>query len=301
MQLNPGRTTSGPQYASGIHLILDDLAPSKINLGLHVLRKRPDGYHDLETVFLRLPWSDRITVQPANTITMTCSDPGLPVDERNLCMRAAQLLADTFKVSAGAEIHLEKRIPYGAGLGGGSSDAATTLRLLAELWNLEARPEQLHALAAGLGSDVPFFLGPPVAYATGRGERLAPLVNPDGSTYVFPFYLVVVAPAVEVSTARAYSLVTPRSDERPTLPEVVLSNDLGRWRNELVNDFGEPIRKAYPVIEAVERLLEEAGAGYVSLSGSGSAVFGVFEDDVRASAAAEAARLSGHRVWRGTV
>lgn len=301
MQHKPGHPTRGPQNASGIHLILDDLAPSKINLGLHVLRKRPDGYHDLETVFVRLPWSDRITVRPADTIGMTCSDPGLPVDERNLCVRAALRLAEAFEVTGGAALHLEKRIPYGAGLGGGSSDAATTLLMLARLWSLDARPEQLHALSAGLGSDVPFFLGPPVAYATGRGERLAPVADSEGAAYVFPFTLVVVAPAVEVSTARAYSLVRPRSDGRADLLEVVRSNDLERWRSELVNDFGAPIREAYPVIEAVENLLTDAGAGYVSLSGSGSAVFGVFDDDVRATAAAEAARLSGHRVWHGSV
>ncbi|PSQ88635.1 MAG: 4-(cytidine 5'-diphospho)-2-C-methyl-D-erythritol kinase, partial [Bacteroidetes bacterium QH_2_63_10] len=133
-------------------------APAKINLGLHVLRERPDGDHDIETVLHRIDWADTITATPADTLSLTCSDPALPTDENNLCLQAAHRLAAAFDVTAGAELHLEKRVPYGAGLGSGSSDAATTLRLLMQLWDLNPSPEQLRGIGGAIGADVPFFL-----------------------------------------------------------------------------------------------------------------------------------------------
>ncbi len=279
-------------------MLLERPAPAKINLGLHVLRKRSDGYHDLETVLLRIGWADRLTARPAERLTLTCSDPALPTDERNLCMQAARRLAEAFGVAQGAALHLDKRVPYGAGLGGGSSDAAATLRLLVELWGLDASEASLHHLAAELGSDVPFFLGPAAAFATGRGERLTPLRDPrTGAPYRLPFALVVVAPPVHVSTAEAYALVHPNATARPDLRALVASNDLARWRAELVNDFEAPVFAAHPALRRLKERLVEAGAGYASLSGSGAAVFGVFEDAARAAEAAEAARREGHRVW----
>ncbi|WP_457651782.1 4-(cytidine 5'-diphospho)-2-C-methyl-D-erythritol kinase [Rhodocaloribacter sp.] len=280
-------------------MLLERAAPAKINLGLHVLRKRPDGYHDLETVLLRIGWADRLTARPSDRLTLTCSDPALPTDEGNLCMRAALRLREAFGVTRGAALHLDKRVPYGAGLGGGSSDAAATLRLLVALWGLDASEARLHRLAAALGSDVPFFLGPEAAFATGRGERLLPLRDPrTGAPYRLPFPLVVVAPPVHVSTPAAYALVRPRAADRPDLRALVASNDLARWRAELVNDFEAPVFAAHPALRRVKERLVEAGAGYASLSGSGAAVFGLFEDAARAQAAAEAARREGHRVWQ---
>lgn len=274
------------------------LAPAKLNLGLHVLRRRPDGFHDLETVFLRIPWHDHLSAVPDETLSMTCSDPALPTNEGNLCLLAARRLAEACGVARGARLHLDKRLPYGAGLGSGSSDAAATLRLLLDLWDLAVEDETLHAIAADLGSDVPFFLGPEAAYATGRGEVLAPLLDADGDPYQLPFHLVVVVPEAHVPTGRAYGLVTPREADRPDLRAVVASNDPARWRAELVNDFQAPVCAAYPAVQASLALLEDAGADYASLSGSGAAVFGVFEDGTAAEAAAEAARQTGHRVWR---
>ncbi len=283
-------------------MMLERRAPAKINLGLHVLRKRADGYHDLETVFLRLPWADRLTAEPAESFSFTCSDPALPTDEGNLCVRAARRLAEAFGVEKGAKLHLEKRLPYGAGLGGGSSDAAATLRLLAEGWRLDASDEALREIAAAIGSDVPFFLlSEPAAYATGRGEKLEPLTDAAGDPYGLPFALVVVAPEEQVATAEAYGWVTPNDENRPDLRAVVRSNDLARWRAELVNDFEAPVLERHPSIRAAKGLLAEAGAGYAALSGSGSAVFGVFESGAAAEAAAEAARQSGLRVWHGAL
>ncbi|MDX1419144.1 MAG: 4-(cytidine 5'-diphospho)-2-C-methyl-D-erythritol kinase, partial [Rubricoccaceae bacterium] len=150
-------------------------APAKINLGLHVLRRRADGFHDVETVLVPIGWADGLTARPAPGLRFTCSDPALPTDDGNLVVRAARALAGWAGVAPAAALHLAKRVPYGAGLGSGSSDAAHTLRLLARLWGLDVPADALHGLAAGLGSDVPFFLGDGPALATGRGEVLTPL------------------------------------------------------------------------------------------------------------------------------
>jgi len=275
--------------------VLKQSAPAKINLGLHVLRKRADGYHDVATVLHRIGWADRLTAAPADALTMTCSDPALPTDVDNLCLQAAQRLQAAFDVAQGARLHLDKRVPYGAGLGSGSSDAATTLQLLDDLWGLDAAPEELHAIAAQIGADVPFFLDGPAALATGRGDELTPLQDAGGTPYAMPYALVVVVPDVHIATPEAYGLVTPRASGRPDPGGVVRSNELARWRAELVNDFEKPVVDAYPAVGLARDLLDEAGAGYVALSGSGSAVYGVFEQARAAQAAEEAARAAGHR------
>ena len=280
----------------------EQTAPAKINLGLHVLGKRDDGFHDLETVFLRIPWADRIAVEEAKRLSLTCSTDALPTDQRNLCLQAAHRLAQAYGVGQGAALHLEKHLPFGAGLGGGSSDAATTLRLLNKLWCLGAPDEHLHELAAEIGSDVPFFLGPPAAYATGRGEQLTPLRDPQSEApYRFPFMLVVIVPPVHVSTAEAYRRVHPQATGRPDLSAIVASNDLARWRAGLVNDFEVPVFKVHPEVYEVKLMLLKAGAGYASLSGSGAAVYGVFDEEKDALEAVHFAQRGGHRVWHGWV
>lgn len=279
-------------------MILKRLAPAKINLGLHVLRKRPDGYHDLETVFLRIPWADTVSVRQAQSLSLTCSDATLTTDETNLVMKAARRLAAACDVDQGAALHLEKVLPYGAGLGGGSSDAASTLRLLVDFWKLEISESHLHRLAAELGSDVPFFLGSEAAYGTGRGEELTPLRDPfTHDPYRFPFSLVVVVPPVHISTADAYARIRPNEQQRPDLCSLILSNDLTRWCTDLVNDFEESIFPTFPSVQAVKEQLYELGAGYAAMSGSGSAVFGIFAEKEEATAAAETMVSKGHRVW----
>lgn len=270
-------------------------APAKVNLGLHVLRRRADGYHDVETVLVPLGWHDGLTAEAGGPFRFSCSDASLPADGRNLCVRAAHLLAEHAGTAPSGTLHLEKRLPHGAGLGGGSSDAAHTLRLLAEVWRAEVREEDLHAMASALGSDVPFFLHEGPMLATGRGEVLAPL----GEAYRFPFALAVVVPPVHVPTAEAYALVTPSSAGRPDLRELVASNDLARWRRELVNDFEAPVLARHPEARKAKEMLEAAGAGYAALSGSGAAVFGVFEHAGAAQQAAEAAMAEGWQAWAG--
>lgn len=275
--------------------MLSRQARAKVNLGLHVLRRRTDGFHDIETVFLPVEWTDTLTVEPEETLSFTCDDATIEGND-NLVMRAARMLREHFDVRKGARIHLAKRIPYGAGLGGGSSDAAAALRILAELWNLEDAHETLFEIGSRLGSDVPFFLQDEAAFATGRGTDLEPLSDEKGE-YVFPFDLVVAVPETRVSTPQAYALITPNENKRPDLRDLVRSNDPARWRRELDNDFEEAVLEAFPEIAALKESLYDAGAAYASMSGSGSAVFGVFEEKSLAMAAAEAMRATGHATW----
>lgn len=269
------------------------LAPCKINLGLHVLRVRPDGYRDIDTVFLRIPWSDEIRLRSGvEGRGMTCSDPDLPVDEGNLCMAAALALAREARLEAGFHLHLEKHVPYGAGLGSGSSDAAAVLRGLGSVWGVD--PAVLPPLAADLGSDVPFFLGPPAARGRGRGELLEPLGG-----YVCPFYLVVVVPAVHVPTGPAYALVSPREDRGVDLEDLIRSNDLERWNRELRNDFQAPVAARWPEVQRVLDRVSAMGARFTAMSGSGSSVFGMCDSVATARAIALELADEGCRTWSG--
>lgn len=267
-------------------------ACAKLNLGLQVLRRREDGFHDLATVFHPIGWADTISALPSERLTLSCSDESLPVDDSNLVMKAARRLARAHEVRQGAALHLEKVLPMGAGIGGGSSDAAATLRVLCAMWKLGYSRIRLQAIALELGSDVPFFLHGRVAYATGRGEILRPM--PD---YVMPYTLVIAAPPVHVSTAWAFGRISPANRGRPDLEAAVRSNDLERWRRELVNDFERPVMSAKPMIKDLHQHISDCGAGYVSLTGSGSAVFGAFESRIDAAAAREAAEQLGCRTW----
>ena len=234
-------------------MMLRKAAPAKINLGLHVLRKRSDGYHDIETLFLQIGWADEVSVEPPagskgaeapafsgplHVTPVEDASPAkrllqVPPGADNLVYRAARCL-DPHK---GASIELRKHIPVGAGLGGGSSNAATALRLLNDLWGLARSREELISMAASVGADAAFFAaGDAAAFGAGRGDVLKPLME-DGTPYVFPYPLVVAAPPVQVSTAGAYALVQPDDRNRPDMCEVLLSGDPERWRAELTNDF----------------------------------------------------------------
>jgi 4-diphosphocytidyl-2-C-methyl-D-erythritol kinase len=231
---------------------------------------------------------------------MTCTDPELPVDERNLVVKAALMLQRAHHIRSGAALHLEKHIPYGAGLGSGPTDAAAALLLLNTLWDLHLTPVQLNESARELGSDVPFFLGAETAWGGGRGEELDPLIDPNTNEPYRPSYpLVIAVPHVRVSTVEAYAMIVPREELRPDLRKVVLSDDLEKWESELRNDFEQVIMSQHPAIREIKSSLKEAGARYAAMSGSGSAVYGFFNDDGAATAAAEALRLTGHQVWMG--
>jgi len=244
--------------------------PCKVNLGLNILAKRPDGYHDIETCFYPVPLTDVLEAVPADDFSMTFS--GLTVPGRaedNLCVKAYELLKNDWDIGP-VKIHLHKIIPLGAGLGGGSSDAAFMLQLLNVLFALHLTPDQCRHYAAQLGSDCPFFVAPAPMVGEGRGERLSPVaLSLKGYT------VVLVKPNTHVSTAEAYAGVTP-APGRPL--RTCLASSPDTWKDQLGNDFEKSIFGKYPVVADVKHQLYQMGAVYASMSGSGSCVFGLFEE-----------------------
>ncbi len=251
------------------------LAHAKINLGLRVLRRRPDGFHDIETVFFRIDLADRISFAPAAAVSVACDSTDVGPPGQNLCVKAALLLRRELNLSAGVAITLRKRIPVGAGLGGGSSDAATVLRELPAFWSAAVPEPVLRRLALALGSDVPFFLGEGAAFARGRGELL------EYFPLSLPYAVLVCYPNVHVSTSWAYghAAFSDRGNA-PDLRCVLLDglNDPPALRAHLTNDFERAVIAAHPVIGEVKRFMAEAGAEIALMSGSGSSVFGLFAD-----------------------
>lgn len=245
----------------------------KINLGLYITRKRDDGYHELETVFYPVPYHDVLEVIEAHDNAFAFTLSGLPVHgdpSDNLCVKAYQMLSADHPLPA-VKMHLHKVIPMGAGLGGGSSDGAAALTLLSDLFGLPVSPEAMHGYAKRLGSDCAFFLQNKPVYATGRGELLEP-VDLDLSGLI----LVVIIPRIHVSTREAYSLITPLQPE-VSLPDII-SKPVTGWRELMRNDFEPVIAAKFPVVAKVKALLYQAGALYASMTGSGSAVYGLFEE-----------------------
>lgn len=263
------------------------LAPAKINLGLEIVRRRPDGYHDLNTLFAALDFGDDVRLASSDDHLITCSssDPSLPVDERNLAVRAAECLRVRLGIDAGLAITIEKRIPMGAGLGGGSSDAAAVLMGAPEIWGIEADPMMLAELALGLGSDVPFFLGAPVALASGRGEILASV------ELALPWSVLLVNPGIHVSTPEAFAAVGRNGERVPT--DLVDALRRGDLRGRLVNDFEAAVIALHPAIGWIKERIAAAGAELALMSGSGATVFGLFAD----RSAAEAARAMFASEW----
>lgn len=265
------------------------LALAKINLTLRVCGRHADGYHDIRTVFQSIALADRLTVVPADgPFALQCSDLSCPSDERNLVWQAAERLWRAAKrrgAPAGVRVTLEKNIPSEAGLGGGSSDAAAALRTLNHVWDLRIEPDGLRRIAAGLGADVPFFLQGGTALGVGRGDTIFPLAD------VPPQWVVIAKPAFGVRTADAYRWLDEappggsRRRRAPGLPAgwTLPPSDLG-------NDLQAPVVARHRGIGRLIRALERRGAGYAAMSGSGSAVFALFETAAAARAAAQALR-----------
>jgi len=265
-------------------------AYAKINLGLRILRLRDDGYHDLETVFHRINLFDELELLSADSISMECSQAQLPSDERNLSYRAALLLRKELRGRDGVHIKLRKNIPLGAGLGGGSSDAASTLLGLLRLWEATLPMDRLRSIAVQLGSDVPYFLEKGMAYATGRGDVL------DYFRVEFPYWIVVVGPNLHISTAWAYqnlknSKRTIGNDRAPrsSLKDLLIENlnDPRMLQILIRNDFEPIVLGAHDAVVRLKRGLYDAGADFAQLSGSGSAVYGLFKTEAAAHSAAE--------------
>jgi 4-diphosphocytidyl-2-C-methyl-D-erythritol kinase len=248
---------------------------AKLNLGLEVLFRREDGYHELRTIFQTVDLTDRLHFEATSSgIELATDDSSLATDRENLVVKAAELLRDQARVEAGARIVLEKQIPPGKGLGGGSADAAITLLALNRLWGLDVSSRTLTALAREIGADVPYFLLGGTALGLGRGDEVYPLA-PE-----LDFPILLILPDFSLETAAVYrNLELTRRESSTTLVHFVSSVLDGRGDFLFVsNDLESAAMKAFPPIERFKRDLLELGASAASLTGSGSAVFGVFKD-----------------------
>lgn len=255
---------------------------AKINLGLNVVERRPDGYHNLETVFYPVPIKDALEVTPMDPLFPSPYDCDLKVsnisiegdEQRNLVVRAYQLLKQDFPQLPRIHAHLHKAIPTQAGMGGGSSDCAYMIRLLNEQFQLGLTTQQMQDYAARLGADCAFFILSQPAYAEGIGERLEPI-----ALDLSPYWIAVVRPDVPVPTKEAFSLIHPHHPQK-NCREVVMQ-PVETWRHDLVNDFEESVFALHPEIGAIKSRLYDLGAVYAAMSGSGSALFGIFREDIK--------------------
>lgn len=272
------------------------IAPAKINLGLEILRRRPDGYHEIRTIFYRvLEPHDSMEVTPSDFFRFTCSDDSLPTDERNLVIRAARL----FAASTGMElptvhVHLEKHIPAGAGLGGGSSDAATMLRILEDAYAQSGHgrttassqtPEARGIDTSKIGADVPFFYSEArAALATGIGEILTPI-----DLHIPASILIVVDLKIPVSTREAYAGLNPNSFRDAVLTEAPMLTKDGGVRN----DFEPSVFARYPRLAEIKEAMYDRGAHFSLMTGSGSAIYGIFQETEKAERAKQAFQEEG--------
>jgi 4-diphosphocytidyl-2-C-methyl-D-erythritol kinase len=246
---------------------------AKINLGLRISGKRPDGYHDIETVFYPVTLCDALEMvadskgSERDTLTLTGFElPGRKED--NIVLRAVSRLREVLPVPF-LRIHLHKNIPAGAGLGGGSSDAACMLRAINRTFGLSLSVDELKIIAANLGSDCPFFIDCQPAFASGKGDILSPVGD-----VLAGFYIVLVNPGISVSTKEAYENCTLSKPER-SLKELI-NSPVSEWKDLIVNDFEKTIFINYPQIRSIKQTLYSSGAIFSSMSGSGSTVYGIF-------------------------
>ncbi|WNR44763.1 4-(cytidine 5'-diphospho)-2-C-methyl-D-erythritol kinase [Paenibacillus roseipurpureus] len=256
-------------------------APAKINLSLDVLHKRPDGYHEVEMVMTMVDLADRIEMQEMarDTIIISSQAGYIPLDEKNLAFQAARLIKDRYDVKQGVYIHLDKRIPVAAGLAGGSSDAAATLRGLNRLWNLNISNEELQILGAELGSDVPFCVTGGTALATGRGEKLEPISAPPQC------WVVLAKPPINVSTSEIYGKLNARGIKQHPSTAGVLSAIRDKQFDRLCDNLGNVLEGVtldlYPEVRHLKECMQRLGADGVLMSGSGPTVFGLVSKEAK--------------------
>lgn len=259
-------------------------SPAKINLTLRVVGVRSDGFHEIESLVARVGLYDTVSVTPCQgaRFTLECDDPDVPRDERNLTLRAAQRLAEQSGIrDRGAQIALQKRIPAGAGLGGGSSNAATTLMLLNELWDIGLSNGELADIGAQVGSDVPLFLHSPLCIIRGRGERVEDLPQ------AFEGWVALVLPPIRSSTRDVYAAWDSAASRppRPAIEDVLQHADRAEsLMQHLFNDLEEPALAVYPGLRELSAELRRLARGPVCLTGSGSAFFRCFRKQSRAEA-----------------
>jgi 4-diphosphocytidyl-2-C-methyl-D-erythritol kinase len=275
--------------------------PAKINLGLHIHGKREDGFHELETIFQMVSLYDDVELELLSSgIKLECDTPGVPTDDTNLVCKAALLLRQSYQVEGkGVSIRLKKNIPFGAGLGGGSGNAAGVLMGLNRLWDLNIEREELLALAAELGSDVPFFLTSPCALGMGRGEQLK-VLKPCAK-----FQVLLVFPGFPVATSWVYQnlklKLTKRENNISILRKNLSLSDITSLGSRLYNDLEPVVIQRFPEVQVVKDELEAWGALGVLLSGSGSTVFGIFDDPEKARVACAGLNGTWERVIVETI
>jgi len=258
-------------------------SPAKINLFLRVTGKRADGYHELDSIFLPIALFDRVTVEmrsaASRSITLRTGSHGIPLDGRNLAVRAASGFLNEFGFNSAVAIELDKEIPIGAGLGGGSSDAGAVLRLMSSLCRVE-EARRLAALALSIGADVPFFLEPKPAHVRGVGELIEPLERVQMMDFV------IGVPSIEVSTAEVFSHLRMPEWSGAASPKDIAAIEQGVVSAELVvNDLAQPASRLHPAIETLKVLVQKTGASAVAMTGSGGAVFGLYAGPDEAQAA----------------
>jgi len=275
--------------------------PAKINLGLHVHGKRKDGFHELETIFQMVSLYDEMELEPLSSgIKLECDTPGIPTDDTNLACKAALLLRKSCQVEdKGVSIRLKKKIPFGAGLGGGSGNAAGVLMGLNRLWSLNVEREKLVALASELGSDVPFFLTSPCALGMGRGEQLKAL-EPCSK-----FQVLLVFPGFPIATPWVYQnlklKLTKRGNNISILRKNLSLSDIASLGSQLYNDLEPVVIQRFPEIQVIKDELRTWGALGVLLSGSGSTVFGIFDNPEKARVACTGLNGDWKRVVTETI
>lgn len=247
---------------------------AKINLGLHVLKKLPNGYHEIETGFCFIDWADTLDVIPHRLKdTMKCNDESIPVDDSNLVMKAVNHFRKYVAVKENFNITLNKKIPAGAGLGGGSSNAASMMRTINKISGVGLSDEEMAQLSSGLGADVPLFLKGKTGIASGIGTDIEYInIQPD-------LWILTVFPGVFSSTPEAYELCIPREEREFNLKKILTEEEPDEWRFVLENDLELPVIYKHKLVGDMKDHLYELGALYSSMSGSGSAVFGLFEQE----------------------
>lgn len=246
---------------------------AKINIGLNITSKRADGYHNLSSCFLPIDWKDALEVIHSEQFEFTSSGLDIPGDSSgNLCVKAYNLLKEKHDIPP-VKMHLHKVIPMGAGLGGGSADGAFALKLLNDLFEIGLPNKELEAYAKTLGADCPFFIDNKPKLVTGIGE-----VMEDVTVDLSGYKIAVVFPGIHVSTKTAFSGITPRTPNYEL--KAMLQQSPKNWQGTIINDFEETVFAAHPEIQQVKTQLLELGAEYASMTGTGSAVFGVFGKDM---------------------
>jgi 4-diphosphocytidyl-2-C-methyl-D-erythritol kinase len=294
---------AGSLRLHGAPMKLEKASPCKVNLLLNILGKRPDGFHELETVMHPVAIFDELQfTRGGGGIRLTCSDPALPTDSRNLVYRAAAAFLHSAKIQEGVRLHLEKRLPLAAGLGGGSANAAITLLGLNELFDSPLSSADLKSLATSIGSDVPFFLQARPALATGRGENITPLdFFPALRTAAF----LLIHPGFGIATAWAYqqlarfpATLNGQPGRAQKLIGLLQVTDLNQAAVEFYNSLEAPALEKYPLLALVQEFLRSEGASATLMSGSGSTTFAVAQNVATAEALAEKVRSRfGERTW----